>query len=187
MGGTRRAPGERLGALEEAIHIIRGALDASAGRIIVRGPGPNYPIPGYPPGPPSAHRVEIWVGAMAPGALRLIGRVADGWVPGSGISAIDRFGELTARIDDAALAAGRDPTTIRRIVNVSGVITDGPSGSGRLEGPVAQWIETLTTWAMELGLDAYLFSPPDALTEQVERFAAEVAPAVRAAVGSGVH
>jgi alkanesulfonate monooxygenase SsuD/methylene tetrahydromethanopterin reductase-like flavin-dependent oxidoreductase (luciferase family) len=179
MGGTVRGPGERLGALEEAIRIIRDALDATTGRSIVRGPGPYYPIPGYPPGPPPAHRVEIWVGAMAPRALDVIGRLADGWVPGGGIGEIDRFAALTARIDDAATAAGRDPTAIRRIVNVGGVITDGQSGQGRLEGPVDQWIDLLTTWAIEIGIDAYIFWAPDTGTSQVERFAAEVVPAVR--------
>ena len=46
---------------------------------------------------------------MAPRALDLIGRKADGWVPGGGISRIDDFAGLAARIDDAAAAAGRDP------------------------------------------------------------------------------
>ena len=130
MGGPRREPGERGAALEEAIDIIRVALDAGTQRGVVRGAGPFYPVPGYPAGPPPAHRVEIWVGAMAPRALELIGRKADGWVPGGGISQVDAFAGLAARIDDAAAAAGRDPRAIRRIVNVSGSITDGAMATG---------------------------------------------------------
>jgi alkanesulfonate monooxygenase SsuD/methylene tetrahydromethanopterin reductase-like flavin-dependent oxidoreductase (luciferase family) len=184
MGGVRREQGERGDALEEAIQIIRAALDVGRERGVVRGAGPYYPIPGYPPGPQPAHRVEIWVGAMAPRALDLIGRLADGWVPGGGISRIERFGELTARIDAAASAAGRDSGAIRRIVNISGVLTDGPRGDGPLEGPPDQWIETLGGWALEFGLDAFILWPSDTGTGQVERFATEVAPEVRRAVES---
>lgn len=184
MGGPRRTPADRLPAFEEAIHIIRAALDVGPERRVVRGPGPHYPVPGYPPGPPPAHRVEIWVGAMAPRMLELIGRLADGWVPGSGVERIAEFPALTARIDHAAVAAGRDPTAIRRIVNVSGVITDGARGDRPLEGPVDQWIETLAGWGLEHRVDAFIFWPPDTGTGMIDRFAAEVAPAVQDAIRS---
>jgi alkanesulfonate monooxygenase SsuD/methylene tetrahydromethanopterin reductase-like flavin-dependent oxidoreductase (luciferase family) len=185
MGGTVRASGERGPALEEAIRIIRAALEVGPERRVVAGPGPFYPIPGYPAGPPPAHRVEIWVGAMAPRAMDLIGRLADGWVPGQGASRIADFPALSARIDAAAIAAGRDPAAIRRIVNVSGFISDGRRGAGPLEGPAEQWIDTLAGWVVEHRIDALVFWPPDAGTDQVGRFASEVAPRVRAAVGGG--
>ena len=178
MGGPRREPGERGAALEEAIDIIRAALDAGTQRGVVRGAGPFYPVPGYPAGPPPAHRVEIWVGAMAPRALELIGRKADGWVPGGGVSRIDAFADLAARIDDAAAAAGRDPRAIRRIVNVSGSITDGAVGDGPLDGPVELWIDRLTGWALDLRLDAFIVWPPDGRTMMIEQVAAEILPAV---------
>lgn len=167
MGGVVRARGERLPALEEAISIIRAALDVGPERRVVRGPGPHYPIPGYPPGPPPAHRMEIWVGAMKPGALRLIGRSADGWIAGGGISRMAEFGSINATIDDAATEAGRDPRSIRRIVNLS------------LDSPPQGWIETLTRLALELQIDGFIFWPPDAATTGIEAFANEVVPAVR--------
>ena len=179
MGGVVRGPGERGDALEEALRLIRAALDIGTERAIVRGPGPHYPIPGYPAGPPTAHRVEIWVGAMAPKALDLIGALADGWVPGGGISKIAAFPRLNARIDEAARTAGRDPRAIRRILNLSGAITAGPRGGGPLDGPVDQWVEALAAWAIDLGVDSFVFWPPDTGTDQVERFAAEVVPQVR--------
>jgi hypothetical protein len=40
----------------------------------------------------------------------------------------------------------------------------------------------LTAWAAELDFDAFVFWPKAEPREQIERFAAEVAPAVRAAV-----
>jgi alkanesulfonate monooxygenase SsuD/methylene tetrahydromethanopterin reductase-like flavin-dependent oxidoreductase (luciferase family) len=184
MGGTVRGPGERGAALEEAIRLIRAALDVGPERGVVRGDGPHYPIPGYPPGPPTSHRVEIWVGAMAPRALDLIGRLADGWIPGGGFSQIGRFDELNARIDAAAVAAGRDPATIRRIVNISGEIKDGGTGDSPLVGPVSQWIDTISGWAIDGGLDAFIFWPRDTGTGQIERYATDVVPKVREAVGS---
>ncbi len=183
MGGPNRDFPDRVEALEEAIAIIRAALDVGPEKRVVRNPGAHYPVPGYPSGPPPAHRIEIWVGAMAPRTLRLIGRLADGWVPGSGVAHVARFPALNAHIDDAAQAAGRDPSVIRRIVNLWGSITDGPRGEGPLTGPVDHWVETLSAWAVELRLESFVFWPSDSGTDQVERFAAEVVPAVRASVG----
>ncbi len=182
MGGPRRGPRESVDALAEAMRIIRAALD---GERVVRGPGPHYPVPGYPPGPPPAHPIELWVGAYRPRGLRLIAELGDGWVPSQAYLPPDRFADAAARLDDAAAAAGRDPRRIRRVYNLSGVITDGPMGDGPLEGPVELWIERLTSWALELGVDAFLFTPPDFGTDAIERFGTLVAPAVRAAVARG--
>jgi alkanesulfonate monooxygenase SsuD/methylene tetrahydromethanopterin reductase-like flavin-dependent oxidoreductase (luciferase family) len=114
MGGVKRERGEVSRALEEAIGIIRGALDVATERRVVSSSGPFYPV-NYSPGPPPRHRVEIWIGAMAPKAMDLIGRKADGWVPGGGVSRIAEFPRLNALIDEAAVAAGRDPSQIRRM------------------------------------------------------------------------
>jgi alkanesulfonate monooxygenase SsuD/methylene tetrahydromethanopterin reductase-like flavin-dependent oxidoreductase (luciferase family) len=184
MGGAVRRTGERGDALEEAIRIIRPALDAGVERTIVASEGPHYPIPGYPAGPPAAHRIEIWVGAMAPRALELIGRLADGWIAGEGLSHLAEFPSITAQIDEAAADAGREARAIRRIVNAGGSIMDGQRGEGSLEGPVDQWVDTLTGLVLELGIDGIIFWPPDQGSAQVERFAAEVAPAVQEAVAA---
>ena len=114
-------------------------------------------------------------------ALELIGRKADGWIPGGGVSRIDDFAGLAARIDDAAAAAGRDPRAIRRIVNVAGTLTDGPRGEGPLDGPAELWINSLSGWAVDLRIDAFIVWPPDPGTTMIERLAAEVIPAVREA------
>ena len=120
MGGTVRQKGERLPALEEAIGIIRAALDVGPERRVVRSESGLYPAHMYPAGPPPAHRIEIWIGAMSPGALRLIGGKADGWVPGAGILRAAEFPQLNTMIDEAASAAGRDPRQIRRVANIWG-------------------------------------------------------------------
>ncbi len=168
MGGQVRARGERLAALEEALTMIRAALDVGPERHVVRSGGPYYPAHSYPPGPPPAHRVEIWIGAMSPGALRLIGRKADGWVAGGGISRASDFPALMRHIDEAAVEAGRDPGAIRRIVNVSGDGTEDP----------VQLAELLRTLATEVGINGFVYWPADFGTDGIERFAAEVVPAI---------
>jgi alkanesulfonate monooxygenase SsuD/methylene tetrahydromethanopterin reductase-like flavin-dependent oxidoreductase (luciferase family) len=180
MGGPQRTYPEAFDALEEAIPIIRAALDVGAERRVVRGAGPHYPVPGYPPGPPTAHRVEIWVGAYRPRGLRLIGRMADGWVPSVGRTGKDALRESAARIDEAAVAAGRDPLSIRRIFNVGGVVTDGSLGENPFDGPVDGWVELLTEWAAAIGVDAFVYWHPD--RRSLERFATEVVPAARVAL-----
>ena len=180
MGGPRRTTGESFDALEEAIPIIRAALDVGPERRVVRGDGPHYPVPGYPPGPAPAHRVEIWVGAYRPRGLGLIGRLADGWVPSVGYAGLQGLRDGSARLDEAAIAAGRDPKAIRRIFNVGGAITDRPGGENPFDGPADRWVATLTEWALELGTDAFIYWPPD--RPSLERFAGEVAPAVREAL-----
>jgi alkanesulfonate monooxygenase SsuD/methylene tetrahydromethanopterin reductase-like flavin-dependent oxidoreductase (luciferase family) len=180
MGGPRRARREAFAALEEAIGIIRAALDTER---VVRGDGPHYSVPGYPPGPPPSHRVGIWLGVYGPRGLRLTGRLADGWVPSLGYMDPDAFRRASGVVDEAAAAAGRDPDDIRRVYNLSGAITDGERGTDALSGPVAHWVETLTSWVTDIGVDSLVFWPADAGVEQVERFAREVVPAVRAATG----
>ena len=47
---------------------------------------------------------------------------------------------------------------------------------------VGSWSERLATWAIEPGVDAFVFWPPDAGTGMIERLASEVVPAVRLAI-----
>jgi hypothetical protein len=75
-------------------------------------------------------------------------------------------------------SAGRDPAEIRRLCNVAGAITDGPAG-GLLQGPPEHWVETLTGFSAGLGFDTFVFWPTGDPRDQLERFAAEVVPALR--------
>jgi alkanesulfonate monooxygenase SsuD/methylene tetrahydromethanopterin reductase-like flavin-dependent oxidoreductase (luciferase family) len=187
MGGPHRGAGESIDALEEAIHIARAALD---GERVVRSPGPHYPVPGYPPGPPPAHRVELWLGVYRPRGLDMVGRLADGWVPSMGRAPLADLRRAWGLIEASALRAGRDPATIRRIYNISGSIADGSSASAGAEGErtgrrsVQEWVELLAGWRDDPGIDGFIFWPPDSGTEQVERFAMDVVPAVRAAISA---
>ena len=64
------------------------------------------------------------------------------------------------------------------------MIEDGPVGE-RLHGPPEHWVETLSGFAVELGFDAFVLWPERDVVAQIERFATEVAPAVREAAGRG--
>jgi hypothetical protein len=64
---------------------------------------------------------------------------------------------------------------------VTGTITDGGAPTGWLEGPPEHWVEELTRLATDYGFDGFVTSLGDAPLEHIDRFAKEVAPAVRAA------
>ena len=51
-----------------------------------------------------------------------------------------------------------------------------------LEGTSTYWAEMLVSLALELRFDAFIFWPQEMSREQVERFAHEIAPAVREAL-----
>lgn len=173
-GGTRRSPGESLDQLAEGIEVIRQLWSGERG---LRYSGTYYHLGGVHSGPVPAHDIGIWVGAYGPRALRLTGRLADGWVPSVRGDDLDRLAEGNQRVDAAAAEAGRDQAAIRRIFNVNGSITDGPS-EGFLRGPVDQWADELAELVTEHRADTLLFwgEGPD----QLRRFAEEVVPATRA-------
>lgn len=87
----------------------------------------------------------------------------------------------TALMEDAAASAGRDPRTIRRIYNVGGLITDTvDEREDALVGPVAYWADRLLGLAQSHALDTFILWPAGDVDAQLELFAAQVAPLVRA-------
>jgi alkanesulfonate monooxygenase SsuD/methylene tetrahydromethanopterin reductase-like flavin-dependent oxidoreductase (luciferase family) len=183
MGRPKRTNREAFVGLEEAIGIIRAALDVGPEKRVVRGPGPVFPVPGYPAGPPPAHRVGIWLGVYGPRGLKLAGTVADGWIPSLGYVGLDDVRRASAAVDEAAIDAGRDPDDVSRLLNFNGAIGEGERSEIPLVGPVDHWVETLSRWATEIGTDSFILYPNEGSADQVRRFAAEVAPAVRERLG----
>jgi alkanesulfonate monooxygenase SsuD/methylene tetrahydromethanopterin reductase-like flavin-dependent oxidoreductase (luciferase family) len=177
MDGPRRSPGEAVRSIEEAIKIMRLVWSDERS---VRFEGNLYSLRGMRPGPHPVHPIGIWVGAYGPRMLDLIGRLADGWVPSLGYSPPEKLPELQQRIDAGAAEAGREPKEIRRAYNVAGRI--GAVGDGLLDGPVSKWVEELTRFALELGMDTFIYWPSEDHVRQIGVFANEVAPAVREAV-----
>src|SRR5690606_21697713 len=143
----------------------------------VRVEGRHYRVAGAKRGPAPAHDIGIWVGAYRPRMLRLIGRLADGWLPSlpylSGGPA--ELAEMNAHIDAAAAAAGRDPRAIRRLLNVA--------APDPLTGSPHQWAHQLADIALQYGISGLIHMRDD--PRALEWFAREVAPAVRELVAAG--
>jgi alkanesulfonate monooxygenase SsuD/methylene tetrahydromethanopterin reductase-like flavin-dependent oxidoreductase (luciferase family) len=179
-GGPRRTPAEAVEAIEEAIAAIRLVWSGERG---VRFDGRYYRLSGLHTGPKPAHDIGIWLGAGRPRMLDLIGRKADGWVPSSPWAPPETLPGYLRRIDEAAATAGRDPASIRRVYNLAGEIR--PDRGDRFAGPVSYWVEELAG-LVDIGMDAFVLWPgTDDPVGQVDLFASDVAPAVRAAVASG--
>jgi alkanesulfonate monooxygenase SsuD/methylene tetrahydromethanopterin reductase-like flavin-dependent oxidoreductase (luciferase family) len=162
MGGPHRTPGEGVDALSEAITVIRALWSREPGGVHLD--GPHYPISGAKRGPHPAHDIPIWLGALKPRMLRLIGRQADGWWASIGMLADET--ELASSgtiIDEAARAAGRDPAAIRRVLNI-----------GRADAEA----ERLVHLAGAYGVSTFVLAGDD--PRGIERFGAQVAPIVRA-------
>ena len=166
VGGRRLSPGQAVDALEEAIRIIRQiwAVDQPGG---VRVDGEYYRVVGGKRGPAPAHDIGISVGAYKPRMLALTGRVADGWVPTlRRLESPKELAALNARIDEASVSAGREPGDIRRWLNI-----------GVTEGSSAETAERLAGLTVDYGMSGFIVASDEATV--FERFAAEVAPAVR--------
>jgi alkanesulfonate monooxygenase SsuD/methylene tetrahydromethanopterin reductase-like flavin-dependent oxidoreductase (luciferase family) len=177
MGGQVHSPGEAAQALEEAVQVIR--LMWSRQRS-VRFDGHHYRLAGVHPGPAPAHEMQIWLGVGGPRLLGFLGRSADGWVPSNTYFPREKLPAMQQRIDDGAVAAGRDPGSIVRAYNIFGEITG--SAAEPFHGSVDQWVDELTRLAVETGMDTFLFGSAQDDATQAERFAKEVVPAVRSAV-----
>jgi alkanesulfonate monooxygenase SsuD/methylene tetrahydromethanopterin reductase-like flavin-dependent oxidoreductase (luciferase family) len=160
-GGPQLTRGESVSALEEAIQVIRLVW---SGQHTLRFEGKFYRLDGARSGPVPVHPMGIWLGAYRPRMLSIVGRLADGWVPSLGYFQPPDLLAANQRIDAAAAAAGRDPRSIRRVLN-----------AGNLDA------ENLVSLVVEHGMDTFLITEdPD----EMRHFQSEVAPRVRERVES---
>ena len=169
-GGPRRTPKEAVDALTEAVQLIRAFWAGGT----VRFEGEHYRAAGLHAGPKPAHDIPIWLGAYKPRMLRLTGRLADGWVPSMGYADPSALAGMSQVVDEAAVAAGRSPVEIKRVYNIVGSFG---TGSGFLKGRPRDWAEQLAGLTLEVGTSSFVLGTDD--PDDVRRFAAEVAPAVR--------
>lgn len=176
MGGPRRTAGQGVDALAEGIEVIRALWDTEqTARLDL--PGEYYPVSGAKRGPAPAHPIGIWLGAYKPRMLRLTGTKGDGWLPSLGyLNSLDDLTEGNRRIDDAAQAAGREVTAIRRLLNLNGQLTARASDR-LLVGPPEQWVEQLAVLALEYGISGFILAGDDPTA--IAAFGQEIAPAVR--------
>jgi len=191
VGVPLAAPGERLQDLRDAIAILRGMWGnekfSYAGRVHHVENAAGLPRPVQQP-------IPIWVGARLPRSLRLAGQIADGFIKNGGWGSVEELAGLNRQVDAAALKAGRDPYSIRRILNggafvgtraevdayrghAAGGPQSGPQGVAGLVGTPDEVIDLIRRYR-EAGVDMFnlRFGGQDA-GEGLRRFGHEVIPA----------
>src|SRR6516162_2874905 len=186
LGVPRLNGGSAVRAMAEAITLIRAL---SGGGDPVTFDGEFYHVSGLDPADVPAP--PIWTGSVGPKSLAVTGRLADGWVPPMASDwQSTRYRESRPRIDEAAVAAGRDPAQIADVYNFGGRITREPLAATRGEdgrwigGSVRQWIDELTAAVLEHHASGFIYRSTDdtPASEALARWATEIVPAVREAI-----
>ena len=189
LGVPRLDPGAAVRALEEAIILVRAL---SGGGDPVTFDGEFYRVSDLDPAAVAAP--PVWTGSGGPKSLAVTGRLADGWVPQGGADWLStRYRQARPLIDEAAAAAGRDPSAIITVYNFGGRITPEPLLATRGEdgrwigGSARQWVDELTSAVLEHDAGGFVYRTTDdtPAAEAVARFAREIVPAVREAVAAG--
>jgi alkanesulfonate monooxygenase SsuD/methylene tetrahydromethanopterin reductase-like flavin-dependent oxidoreductase (luciferase family) len=163
MGGQKRTAGQSIEALSEGIALIRSLWDEDEATSLSF-EGEHYRVEGARRGPAPAHAVEIWIGAYKPRILRLTGRLANGWLPSLGYLP-DGPASLTAmnaEIDRAALAASRQPSDIRRMLNINGSFQQ--QERGLFQGPPEAWARQIVELERNYGISTFILATDDPQT-----------------------
>lgn len=188
MGVPKRTSREANLALREAVTILRSLWTPGPRSVDVD--GEYYQVSHLQPGPIPAHPIEIWSGAQGPKALQLAGEIADGWAaPIPSYLPYEQWPEANRILDEAATAAGRDPSAVRRIAQVVGTVTDAPgqiavaNGDAPVRGTADQWANVLADLGSKQPFTTFVFWPEQQTTEQVTAFAEGVVPEVRRHLG----
>ena len=124
-------PGERVAMLDEALTIIKmlWTQDSStfAGRYYKLDDARCVPKPVQTPHPP------IVVGGAQPKMLRVIARHADEWNT-PGLAGVEEWTRLNKELDAACAEVGRDPSAVRRSVQ----LFLHPGQEGQVDGLLAE-------------------------------------------------
>ncbi|MET0699349.1 MAG: LLM class flavin-dependent oxidoreductase [Mycobacterium sp.] len=160
IGGRRLTPRQSMQAVGESVEVIRAIWDADDPSA-VHIHGEHHEVDGAQRGPAPAHQIPIVLGAYKSKMLDLVGRLADGWLPSLPGLQPGGLARGNAIIDHAARAAGRDSRQITRLLNIY------PD----------QTAEALTRMALEDGVSTFIVVSDE--PQVLERFAAEIIPAVR--------
>ncbi|MCU1479380.1 MAG: class flavin-dependent oxidoreductase [Subtercola sp.] len=167
MGGRKLSVPDGITALEEALDVIQGLWNTTDREPLTTG-GKFYRVRGAQRGPLSTRPIPIWLGAYKPRMQRLIGRKADGWLPGLPALQPGDYARGNAVIDAAAIAEGRDPRTITRLLNVT------PSETAN----------ELAQLALVDGVSVFILLGADD-PAVIQRFAERIVPEVRERVAKG--
>jgi alkanesulfonate monooxygenase SsuD/methylene tetrahydromethanopterin reductase-like flavin-dependent oxidoreductase (luciferase family) len=173
-------PGDRVDRLEEAVEVI-DQLQRNARTTI---DGAHYQLDDAPLSPPPIQqpRIPLLIAAHRPRMLRLAARYADQWdtfpaIPGASTDGVTlTVPEQAALLDEACLAVGRDPGSIRR--------STWAEAHDVLTSPSA--FEAFVTDHRRLGFtDFSAVLPPPGQRDVLEQVAREVIPRFRAEDAAG--
>lgn len=152
---------------------------------------------------PVQERLPIWIGGIGEKrTLRIVAENADGW--NAAYVAPEEFGRLGGVLDEHCAAVDRDPTSIRRVINLTFNLVDDAAEAKAVEDRLrAQWGDDLLPRVQAGGLNGvpgpatverileYRAAGADGLNialrapwddAALRRYVNEVIPAVRAAL-----
>ena len=177
--------GERVTDLEDAIAIMRGLWANETFSY----EGRQFSVTDATSPPKPLGTIPFIIGAGGARMLKYTGAKADGWIKNGGWPEThEQYLELLGQVEAGAEEAGRDPRTIRRVLNGTGYIGDKdpndviPETMGRrggLMGNAARILEIIDEY-VELGVDTFqLQFPYDMVEDQLKQFGAEVIAKVK--------
>ena len=184
-------PGERVQDMRDVIAILRGVW--SGERFSHK--GRFYSVEDVAPSVrPVNGTIPIWIGAMAPRLLRVTGELADGFMKNLGWGPVEEVRALNDAVTESARTAGRDPYSIRRVMNGAGFVAEStaelehykanapqPVGGprGGLIGSRDEVLQTLLQYRAA-GVDTFNVSfPNETAEEQIKRFGRQIIQASR--------
>ena len=131
--------------------------------------------------PKPSRPIPIWLGTFGNRALRVTGRLADGWIPSYGSRSLRQFQTMRERVLMAAREAGRDPAGITCALHMQAQVDERATGGPSLVAGSPDAITGQLLAFTKIGFTSFSFT----LTgphprEQAGRLAREVFPAVRA-------
>jgi len=184
FGGETGSAAERFQAFKETLEIVRGLLESGGASYSYT--GDFHQLKGIRFGPPPAHPIRIWTGAVGPSMLKLTGRLADGLLISNSYVPVKDLYRFNHLIDEGAAAAGRPLQAVRRGYNLMGVLEvagdrrDYERKEGLVYGPPERWVEEIVSLYENYRQDTFIFWPVAGdEARQIEVFAREVVPAVK--------
>jgi probable F420-dependent oxidoreductase len=178
--------GQRGAVFDEALELLRLMLTTPE----VSFHGRFYSVDGASVAPLPARPLDIWLGGSAPGGLRRVGRLADGWL-GSFLTPAEA-GDAVATIKAAAAEAGREVEPDHYGISLAiafGGIPDALAAAARRRRPDADPASLIADgWAsaramieahIAAGLSKFVVRPASSrvsLDEFLVGFSAELTP-----------